>query len=149
MTDCICFVELKDVVFNSYSCTMTLTDVILFLILWFYYSQRLLNFLAIQLLTLSIAEEGSRVVVGKIDLNELSFVARCNFRVTFPITSIISPRVVRTDEMKYNKYHTVETVPKSNRKITETPCRYHYRTKYTVHFPGFVQTLQSKVAELN
>ena len=91
MTDCICFVELKDVVFNSYSCTMTLTDVILFLILWFYYSQRLLNFLAIQLLTLSIAEEGSRVVVRKIDLNELSFVARCNFRITFPITSIISP----------------------------------------------------------
>jgi hypothetical protein len=70
MTDCICFVKLKDVVFNSYSCTMTLTDVILFLILWFYYSQRLLNFLAIQLLTLSIAEEGSRVVVRKIDLNE-------------------------------------------------------------------------------
>ena len=54
--------------------------------------------------------------------------------------------------MKNRKYHTVGTVPKSNRKIVErgkikidTPTH-----KYmTVHCPGLVQALQSKVAGLN
>jgi len=44
--------------------------------------------------------------------------------------------------MKNKKYHTVDTVPKSNIKIDETkstPLKHKYMTAY---FPGLVQILQ-------
>ena len=51
---------------------------------------------------------------------------------------------------KNNTYHTVGTVPKSNRKIAEkskidTPST----NKQTSYFPGLVQALQRKVAGSN
>ena len=45
-------------------------------------------------------------------------------------------------KMKNKEYHTVGTVPKSNRLIVEVtliPLRHIYMN---VHFPGFAQTLQ-------
>ena len=46
------------------------------------------------------------------------------------------------DKMKYNQYHTVETVPKPHRKIKGDSKSIQLTHKYvTAHVPGLVQAL--------
>jgi len=60
-----------------------------------------------------------------------------------------SPNLKASNKMKNIRYHTVGTVPKSNRKSqkeeTSTPLTHKYMT---THFLGLVQALQLKVAVL-
>jgi hypothetical protein len=50
--------------------------------------------------------------------------------------------------LKRKKYHTIRTVPKSNKKIIETLVKLMH-IYMTSHLPGLVQALQLKVVELN
>ena len=45
-------------------------------------------------------------------------------------------------KMTYKEYHTVGTVPKSNRKIVEVKSILLMHISMTAYFPGFVQALQ-------